>query len=340
MIPSRLEEQQSFCRKHGWGNADLFPLPCDASKRSYTRLVEAGASIMLMDAPPEFENLAAYIRVGNHLRGLGVRTPEIVAYDLEKGFALIEDFGDDTFTRLLANGESEQDLYLCAIEVLIQVQKSTDAVSVDAPAYDEKLLLLEVERFVDWFVPAVRGSDVTGPEKEAYLGAWKKALTPVSDDRSMLVVRDFHVDNLMIVDERRDLSSCGLLDFQDALIGSPAYDLVSLVEDARRDVQPETRELVLTRYFEAFPDKDRETFEARMALLGAQRHAKVLGLFTRLSRQDDKHVYLKHIPRVAKLFARCLARPELSDIRSVVEAMVPGYESARIEEPLTSLYPS
>lgn len=339
MVMTRLEEQQQFCEQQGWGKADLFPLPCDASKRSYVRLVDGDRRAMLMDAPPEFENLAAYMRVGSHLQNLGIRTPQIYAYDLQAGFALIEDFGDDTFTRLLTSEVDEKTLYAKAVEVLIHIQKSTKAVSVEAPPYDEKLLLSEVERFIDWFVPVVRGTEVTENERNTYLAAWRRALASVSADQSMLVVRDFHVDNLMIVDEQPGIKSCGLLDFQDALIGPPAYDVVSLVEDARRDVSKETRELVLSRYFEAFPNVNRETFELSMAILGAQRHAKVLGLFTRLSSQDNKHVYLKHIPRVAKLLFKCLQISPLAEVRAIIEQMVPGYENTKITKPLTSLYP-
>ncbi|MEX0297446.1 MAG: aminoglycoside phosphotransferase family protein [Kordiimonas sp.] len=339
MVMTRLEQQQKFCDLQGWGCADIFPLPCDASKRSYTRLVDNSRSAMLMDAPPEFENLAAYMRLAGHLSGLGIRTPEIYAYDLEQGFAIIEDFGDDTFTRLLDRGVSDEALYSQAVDVLIHIQKSPDAASVEAPPYDEKLLLLEVERFVDWFVPAVRGADVTVEERDIHIEAWKEALQYVANERSMLVVRDFHVDNLMIVDGGEGLAACGLLDFQDALIGSAAYDVVSLVEDARRDVSAEVRALVLDKYFKAFPDLNRNTFNRDMAILGAQRHAKVLGLFARLSRQDDKHGYLKHVPRVARLLDRCLQIPELAKVREVIEALVPNYQQAEISEPLTSLYP-
>lgn len=336
---TRLEEQQLFCEKHGWENADLFPLPCDASKRSYTRLVDGERSAMLMDAPPEFENLGAYVRLAAHLQQLGIRTPDVYVYDLTLGFALIEDFGDDTFTRLLESGADEKALYARAVDVLITIQKSVDAISVEVPPYDENLLLLEVERFTDWFVPAARGAQVTDEEKARYLFAWRKALKSVSTDRSMLVVRDFHVDNLMIVDDQPGVASCGLLDFQDALLGSPAYDLVSLVEDARRDVQAETHSQVLDQYFAAFPGTDRHKFEGDMAILGAQRHAKVLGLFTRLSHQDGKHAYLKHVPRVAGLLASCLQVPALSEVREIIERMVPNYQTVEVTAPLTSLYP-
>ncbi len=339
MVTTRLEEQQQFCDQQGWGNADIFPLPCDASKRSYTRLKDDGRCAMLMDAPPEFENLSAYIRLAKHLSTLGIRTPEIYACDLQQGFAIIEDFGDDTFTRLLDTGASDETLYSQAIDVLIHIQKSPNAAAVEAPPYDEQLLLLEVERFVEWFVPAVRGTEVTEDERVAYLEAWKTALKHVAEDRSMLVVRDFHVDNLMIIKGDKGLAGCGLLDFQDALIGSSAYDVVSLVEDARRDVRPEVRALVLDRYFDSFPKLDREVVTRDMAILGAQRHAKVLGLFTRLSRQDDKHVYLKHVPRVAHLLGECLQIPELEEVRTVIEMLVPNYKEVKISEPLTSLYP-
>jgi len=335
---SRLEQQQQFCIEQGWGMAEIFPLPSDASFRTYTRLIRGNKSVMLMDAPPEHENLGAYVHVGAHLKSLGIHTPDIYAHDLELGFALLEDFGDDTFTRLLENGRDEHTLYERAIEVLVHIQKSPKAMAIKAPLYDESLLLLEAERFIDWFVPAVRRRDVTPAERDIYLAGWADALTHVSGDRSMLVVRDFHVDNLMIVAGIEGIASCGLLDFQDALIGSPAYDLVSLVEDARRDVQDSTRALVFDRYFEAFPDIKRHEFERNMALLGAQRHVKVLGLFARLSMRDNKHIYLKHIPRVLRLLDNCLSIPELHAMRRIIDKMVPGWRTAEIDTQPSSLY--
>ncbi|MBV1901228.1 MAG: phosphotransferase [Kordiimonadaceae bacterium] len=331
MSGSRLEQQLEFCNRHGWGAADLFPLPSDASFRTYTRLIEGDRRAMLMDAPPEHENLPAYLKFASHLAGLGLRAPEVFAQDIEAGFALIEDFGTDTFTQLLkADAGAEKDLYLKATDVLVALHSAEGATDVDAQPYGEKQLLAEARLFTNWFVPAVRGSEATDVEAATFEAAWQVALEHVAHDASAFVLRDYHVDNLMIIKGGTGLASCGLLDFQDALLGSPAYDMVSLLEDARRDVSPSTKSAVIARYYAGMPGINRVQFETDMAILGAQRHAKVLGIFTRLSRRDDKHIYLKHIPRVAKLLQQCLRAPALAGLKHVVEQLVPEYAQAEI----------
>jgi len=319
-----------FVESSGWAEADLFPLPLDASFRSYIRLTLNGESRMLMDAPPGKEKLPEYLRINEHLRELGLRVPRVYARDLEQGFALIEDFGDDTFTRLLARGDNEQDLYLKAVDVLVHMHSAGGhATEIDVPSYDMDALLAEVELFLDWFVPAARGWEATAAEKHAYREAWRSALAGISMDRSTLVLRDYHVDNLMVVPDGPNASKCGLLDFQDALIGARAYDLVSLVEDARRDVSQTIKAAVLSRYFDKCADVVPDKMKEDMALLGAQRHAKVAGIFLRLSRRDQKDVYLAHMPRVLRLLAQALDHPMLAEVRKVTESLVPDYKVAR-----------
>jgi len=333
MEQTRLEQQLAFVEKHDWADADLFPLPSDASKRTYTRLIRGGESRMLMDAPVESEKLPEYLQIRSHLEKLGLRVPEIFAADTAMGLALIEDFGDDTFTKLLRENTSEEALYLRAVEVLVQLHRERKtAVQVTVPPYDMALMLEEVGRFLLWFVPAVRDEKVSEAEKEAFFEAWRSALAQVSRDRSSFVFRDFHVDNLMIVKDGEGLESCGLLDFQDALIGSAAYDMVSLLEDARRDVTSQTREAVLEYYFDACPEVDRHAFLKEMVLLGAQRHIKVAGLFVRLSVQDGKNVYLKHLPRVVGLINKALAAPQLLEVRAVILDLVPDFEKISFTE--------
>lgn len=339
MHQERLEEQLEFVEAHGWQDADLYPLPSDASNRQYTRLVREGESLLLMDAPPGKEKLPEFVRISNHLLGIGLRAPKVIAADTKRGLALVEDFGADTFTQLLAAGHNEQDLYLQAADVLAHLyRKREKAVAVDAPPYDYSILLEEVGRFLLWFVPAARGHKVTAVEEKLFIDAWRSALAEIAEDRSAFVFRDFHVDNLMVVSGGEGLSTCGLLDFQDALIGSPAYDMVSLLEDARRDVAPQTRGAVLTRYFKACTDVDEARFRDHMTLLGAQRHTKVAGLFVRLSVQDGKHMYLTHLPRVVALLKKSLASPLLAEVRSVFEEILPGGLSiAAVQELVASL---
>ncbi|NVJ97866.1 MAG: phosphotransferase [Alphaproteobacteria bacterium] len=324
----RAIERTSYLAGEGWGDANVFPLTPDASFRSYARLERGEEKRMLMDAPPSHENLRAYLDVTSHLRSLGLRVADTFGVDEPNGFAMIEDMGDDTFTRLLNAGHDELSLYLLAVDVLKKLHTHDRALDLDLPPYDMVALLREVELFVDWFVPACRGSNVTPTEKQAYMDAWEKALERISLTRDALVLRDYHVDNLMITGSLGGVESCGLLDYQDALIGSRAYDLVSLVEDARRDVSPHVYEACVTRYSEGLSLQDQEKLRLDMALLGAQRHAKVAGIFIRLSKRDAKPIYLKHMPRVLRLMKKCLENDALQDVRATIDRMVPGYEEA------------
>ncbi len=325
----RQAERDSFLAKEGWGDAHVDPLTPDASFRSYARLSRNGDGCMLMDAPPEHENLKAYLDITAHLRSLGLRVAETLGHDLGMGFALIEDMGDDTFTRLLDAGHAAEPLYLLATKVLKALHGQPKALDIDLPPYDMATLLREAELFVDWFVPAFRGSTPTDMEKARYMAAWREALADVAEARTALVLRDYHVDNLMITGGLEDVRHCGLLDYQDALLGAPAYDLVSLVEDARRDVPDDLRANVMTLYTDGMTSSDVAALERDMALLGAQRHAKVAGIFVRLSKRDGKPIYLGHIPRVLRLLSKALEAGELAGVRESIEAMVPGYRAAR-----------
>ncbi len=325
----RKAERASFLAKQGWGDAHVEALTPDASFRSYARLSRNGEGCMLMDAPPEHENLKAYLDITAHLRRLGLRVADTLGHDLEMGFALIEDMGDDTFTRLLNAGHAAEPLYLLATKVLKALHDHPKALDVNLPPYDMATLLREAELFVDWFVPAFRGSAATDAEKTRYMDAWHEALADISEARNALVLRDYHVDNLMITGGLEDISHCGLLDYQDALLGAPAYDLVSLVEDARRDVPDDLRAKVMALYTDGMTSVEVAALERDMALLGAQRHAKVAGIFVRLSKRDGKPIYLGHIPRVLRLLSKALEAGELAGVRASIEAMVPGYQEAK-----------
>ncbi|WP_286828062.1 MULTISPECIES: aminoglycoside phosphotransferase family protein [Kordiimonas] len=329
ITPERQGARDVFLKNQGWQDAEVEPLTPDASFRSYARLRRETGGCMLMDAPPAHENLKAYLDITAHLRDLGLRVADTLGHDLDAGFALIEDMGDATFTRLLNAGHDAEPLYLLATKVLKALHDHPRAVDIDLPPYDMTALLREAELFVDWFVPAFRGSAPTDAEKRGYMAAWQDALAGVSEARHALVLRDYHVDNLMITGGLEDISHCGLLDYQDALLGAPAYDLVSLVEDARRDVSDELRSAVMVHYTKDMSAAQVKALELDMALLGAQRHAKVAGIFVRLSKRDGKPIYLGHIPRVLRLLSKALEATELSGVRESIEAMVPGYQQAR-----------
>ena len=279
-----------------------------------------------MDAPPPKEDVRPFARVDRLLLSLGLSAPQPIALDEAAGLLLLEDFGDRTFTRMLADGAEEAPLYRLAVEVLLALQGafSESLAEADAlPPYDDARLLDEAALFVDWYLPAVSGQATSPAAREDYLETWRSVFPVARAVPQSLVLRDYHVDNLMVLDRREGIAACGLLDFQDAVIGPVTYDLVSLLEDARRDVGPEVAEESLRRYLEARPDLDREAFEASYAVLGAQRNAKIIGIFTRLWKRDGKPGYLPHIARVWRLLEGDLRHPALAAVRDSFDRLVP-----------------
>jgi len=310
-----------FLTRAGWGDAERRLLAADASFRQYERLTGPRGRAVLMDAPPPREDVRPFLKVARHLAALGYSAPRILAEDVAAGLLLIEDFGDDTFTRLLAKGADEAELYRLAIDLLIDLHGRTDAPSIDLPPYDDDRLLLEASLLTDWYMPAI-GRSPSPEVRDDYLARWRRTLAPLRTQRSTLVLRDYHVDNLMRLPGRNGSAACGLLDFQDALIGPAAYDLVSLLEDARRDISRPVIEAMLERYLMAFP-ADKPAFLASYAILGAQRNAKIVGIFTRLKVRDGKPHYLGHIPRVWRLLEGDLAHPALAEMREWFDRHLP-----------------
>jgi N-acetylmuramate 1-kinase len=299
----------------GWAGVKPEPLAGDASFRRYYRLCGNGRSAVLMDAPPPQEDVVSYIAVSELLRRLGFSAPEVFAEDRARGFLLIEDFGDDTYTRLLDRGADEPALYALAVDTLVELQRAVGIRGVtELPAYDPPRLLAETALLVDWYAPAALGVPLSATRREEYLDLWRTLLPQAAFTENTLVLRDYHVDNLMLLPHRAGVRGCGLLDFQDAVCGPPSYDLVSLLEDARRDVPAELRRLLIERYLAAFPALDRAAFLRSAAILAAQRNCKILGIFTRLSRRDGKPRYLAHLPRVWRLLEEDLAHPALAPI--------------------------
>lgn len=305
-----------FLDRTGWGAAKRERLPGDASFRHYVRLRRAGDSAMLMDAPPAHEDVRPFARVARHLAALGYSAPRLLAEDADEGLLLLEDLGDATYTRELARGADERALYVLAVDLLIDLHRRAEAVACDVPPYDDARLLAEAALLADWYLPAIAGAPTPAALREEYLAMWREVLPLARRAPDTLVLRDYHVDNLMVVGGRAGLSACGLLDFQDAVIGPVSYDLVSLLEDARRDLAPGLADAMLARYLDAFPNLDRAAFRASYAILGAQRSAKIIGIFTRLCRRDGKPHYLAHIPRIWRLLEGDLAHPALAPVRA------------------------
>jgi len=314
----------SFLAAAGWGAAKLTPLAGDASFRRYSRLAQDGASAMLMDAPPPKEDVRPFVAIDETLRGLGFSAPAILASDLEAGLLLLEDFGDDTYTRLLAKGADETALYTLAIDVLIGLHRHfTPASAAALPPYDDQRLLTEASLLVDWYLPAVTGAPTPAPVRASYLDLWRGLLPLARAVPSSLVLRDYHVDNLMRLAGKSGLAECGLLDFQDAVLGPVTYDLVSLLEDARRAIAPALVAAMYQRYLAAFPALDRDAVAASYSVLGAQRHCKVIGIFTRLDRRDGKPRYLAHIPHLWRLIDGDLRHPALAPLQNWLDRHIP-----------------
>jgi hypothetical protein len=320
---ARALARAAFVAQHWHADAQLQALPADASARRYFRL--EGAALLLMDSPPQSEPLRPYLQVAELLRELGLSAPRVLAADEAAGLALIEDFGHSTYTRLLAAGHAEAPLYELAVDCLACLHGAPAEQGAVLPAYDDRRLADEFALFIDWYAPLLLGAAPSSALRAAYLGLFDGLCDDTAKRREALVLRDFHVDNLMLLEGRSGVAACGLLDFQDALHGACAYDLMSLLEDARRDVPRELQDNLLQRYLEQRPGLDREAFLADYAVLAAQRHAKVLGIFVRLAKRDGKLGYLAHLPRVLRLFREALERPALHPLRDFLDCHLEGW---------------
>ena len=323
-MAERDSEISAFLQATPWRDARRDPLPADASFRRYERLVGGPSPAMLMDAPPPEEDVRPFARIARHLIGLGLSAPAIHAADEARGLLVIEDVGNDTYTQLLAADADETELYELATDALIALHRLPAATDVEAPPYDLAAYLTEARLLTEWFLPAMDAAPMTAAV-EAYEDVWRNLL-PLADAVPVtLVLRDFHVDNLMALAGRTGVQRCGLLDFQDALIGPVAYDMISLLHDARRDVPAPLKQAMTARYLAAFPDIDRAAYVAAAAVLSAQRNCKIIGIFTRLSRRDGKSGYLGHIPRVWQLLEADLAHPALTPLKAWLQIHAPPH---------------
>jgi len=325
-VPERFDAMRSFLQNVGWGGASISPLANDASFRRYLRVHLNDRSAVVMDAPPEHEDIRPFTLIARHLKSLNLSAPDILAADHSHGFLLLEDFGNDTFSRLLLNGEDEIKLYRLAVDVLVYLHGlgPRSAAPRGLPVYNDDRLLEEALLLVDWYLPAVFDRPLGEDERKSYIDVWKSALPHVHQSPPTLVLRDYHVDNLILLPDRDGIAACGLLDFQDAVLGSSAYDLMSLLEDARRDVSNELKQDLLRRYMQAVQLPDRQGFKEAFTILAAQRHAKVIGIFTRLWRRDGKRAYLAHIPRVWRLLEHALTAPPLKPVAQWMDRYLPS----------------
>ena len=308
MIPAA--EVHEFLARSGWAGARVEPLAGDASFRRYFRVIDGPRSAVLMDAPPAREDVRPFVAVAEWLCSVGLSAPEILARDVDRGLLLLGDFGDWRLREFLDSDPSrEMEMYALATDVLIHLH-STPAMA-GLPVHGLQQWLEELALFTDWYCPALHLS----VDVDTYRAAWTEVLEPIAKDGlgPVTVLRDYHAENVMLVRGRDGVRHFGLLDFQDALVGHPAYDLASVLEDARRDVSPDVERAMIERYIAATGNA--EILERAYWALAAQRNTRILGVFTRLWKRDNKPHYTAFQPRMWGLLERDLARPELEPVR-------------------------
>ena len=307
-----------FLAACGWAGAEILPLAGDASFRRYFRVAEGNRSAVLMDAPPPHEDPRPFIAVAEWLVSRGLSAPDILARDLDNGLLLLSDFGDARLRETLdTDPHRERELYELATDVLIHLHAHSPMEELSPHGLEQ--WLTELDLFTEWYCPAV-GAQV---DREGYRRAWTEVLQAVANDglAPVTILRDYHAENIMLVGGRAGVAHFGLLDFQDALAGHPAYDLASVLEDARRDVSIDTERAMIDRYLAATGQG--EAFVRAYWALAAQRNTRILGVFTRLWKRDNKPGYRRFQPRMWGLLERDLAQPHLTAVRDWFDANMP-----------------
>ncbi|MFZ4541344.1 MAG: aminoglycoside phosphotransferase family protein [Rickettsiales bacterium] len=325
--PERGDAMDEFLNRIGWKGAERRMLAGDASFRRYERVHFDDRIAVLMDAPPPWEDVRPFIAVTDVLGQCGVTVPTIIAQDEGQGFLLLEDLGDVSFTRLLkAEPKRESEIYSLATDALIVINLASQAMPVSlatsVPPYDMAVYLREAALFAEWFLPQIHGIEKAMALREEYLEIWREILTKAQLKQSCLVHRDYHADNLFWLEGREDYHAVGMIDYQDALWGDPAYDLASLLEDARRDVAETAVAECFARYSTAVGE-NAQAFAARFSIIAAQRNAKIIGIFSRLCVRDGKANYLDYLPRVWGHFTGDLAHPMMKPLKKFVDTHVP-----------------
>lgn len=312
----------TFIDTSGWSDATRFTVAGDASNRRYERLKKSdGTTIILMDAPAEKgEDVRPFIAIARHLCALNLSAPEIVESDVENGFLLIEDLGDDLFKQVIARDPSlEVPLYEASVDVLTVLHAAP--LPRLAP-YDTATMTNFAARAYEWYLFGITGEQDSAAQKEFELRI-AALLAPLDAAPHVLIQRDYHAENLLWLPERDGAARVGLLDFQDAMSGHAAYDLVSILQDARRDVTPAIEAAMIDRYLAQNP-QDEDAFRAAYAILGVQRNLRIVGAFAKLCIALGKPRYVDLIPRVWEFVERNLAHPALSPIADHIRTTLPA----------------
>lgn len=318
----------AFLAQAGWADASRTPIAGDASGRRYERLAGPKGSRILMVSPPGSGSVGSFAAIAGLLRTMGLSAPEIFSADAERGLALIEDFGDSSFAGLLDRGADPEPLLCLAVDALAALHRrfdARDAGRLALPRYDEDRLVDQVMLFADVWLPLAFGRPAYPHERSGLEAAWRAVVRDAADLPWSFLHRDYFAGNLMLLQGRDGIAACGLLDFQDAGFGPVCYDLVSLLEDARRDFPAPLADRMVGRYLAAFPGLDPSAFRRGMAVLGAVRHTRIAAIFARLSIRDGRNGYLVHLPRVWRQLEEKLAQPSMTPVRTWFDAHLPPH---------------
>ena len=316
----RLNLMHAFLEKNHLDDKPFNWITGDASFRRYARIGEGKDTYILMDTP-QSEKPQEFVTIDKILVNAGLSAPKIYDMDMENGFLLLEDLGDDTYANLLAKGADEFSLYKVAVDALVEVSKIKDLTGVVSMW---EVLHEWAEVFPDWYLPLVSGKPTDPALKQEYFDILDRLFESVNDSPQGLILRDYHIGNLMLLPDRKGPAACGLLDFQDGYVGPIAYDLMSLLEDARRDVSPDVIEKLLPYYMEEIKVPDKELFMRSYHVTAIDRHLRVLGTFVRLKLRDGKSQYLVHLPRLWRLLERHLKEPYMADLKNWLDRNVPA----------------
>jgi len=306
-----MSDLHSFLVRTGWDSAVQKELAGDASSRHYYRLFR-GDEVAILMQDPNREALKSYLAVTQILIERGYSVPEVFERDEANGFLILEDFGEALFARLLERGEDERALYELAVSYLLDVRGQTLPTGIKY--FSNNYVMDQNAVFLDWYVPFLTGRTLDDNARLFFQQIWQELMGHFDQESEVLLHRDFHAENLFFLPERVGLRRLGLIDFQDAMVGPPAYDLVSLLQDARRDVTQTLAEDMITTYIEQSGENE-EAFRRRYTILGAHRNMRILGIFTRLKEQEGKKRYEAFKPRVISHLNACLAHPDLMALR-------------------------
>jgi len=349
----RISQVDNFLSHAGWQQAERSFLQGDASARRYEKLTLNGTRAIFMDSPavPDgppvkdnktyseiahlAETIEPFIAMANGLLQLELSAPEIYASDLKHGFILLEDLGTQVFGDMIARNEPMEEPYREAVEVLITL--ATQGLPKDLPSakgqtyhlpfFDLEAFKIEAGLLLDWFWPALKGNKPAPEITQTFTHLWEQAYAKLGDLPTVCALRDYHSPNLLWLADRKGMSRVGLIDFQDAVLAPVGYDLVSLLQDARLDVSIEREQVLFEKFTTTMSTLDKqfnqETFARAYAIWGAQRNTKILGIFARLAKRDNKPDYLRHIPRVSAYLERNLAHPALADLKAWFDEHLP-----------------